>query len=540
MPRVLICDKLEPAGLEILKAGGLDVDNRPGLKGQELKDALRQCEGAILRSGTKFTAEDLESPGKLRAIVRAGVGVDNIDVAAATRKGIVVMNTPGGNTVSAAEQTIALLMSLARATPAADASMRCGKWERSKFMGTQLAGKSIGIVGLGRIGREVAKRVQGLDMKVVGYDPFLTPDRSTQLGITSVPSVDEMLPQVQFLTIHTPLNEETKSLIGARELAMLPKGARVLNVARGGIIDETALAEALKTGHIAGAGLDVFTQEPIDPNNPLLTAPNTVLTPHLGASTQEAQEAVAIEAAHLLVDYLTKGIIGFAVNVGTVNRSELDELRNYVDLARRLGLLQAQLANGAIQRADIVFKGELAKKNTKLLTSAFTAGLLEYRLSESVNIVNAQLLASERGIAIVESTNPAKGDFANLMQTEIHTADGKTMLASGTIFGNQYLRIVQLGKWRLESYLDGVLFAFVHRDVPGMIGYIGTIFGKSGTNIASMHLGRVSQGGEAIAILNLDSTPSEDAVKEVKAHPQIESVHVLKLPPAGQMPIWFG
>ncbi|QVL30507.1 phosphoglycerate dehydrogenase [Telmatocola sphagniphila] len=540
MPKVLLCDKLEGQGLEILKSGGLEIDNRPGLKGDELQAALRNADGAILRSGTKITAELLENPGKLRAIVRAGVGVDNIDVAAATRKGIVVMNTPGGNTVSAAEQTIALLMSLVRPIPAAHASMKAGKWERNKFVGTQLAGKLIGIIGLGRIGREVAKRCQGLDMKIVGYDPFLSSDRAKELGITAVANIDQMLPMVQFLTIHTPLNDETKSLIGARELALLPKGARVLNVARGGIIDERALSEALQSGHIAGAGLDVFTEEPPPADNPILSAPNTVLTPHLGASTVEAQEAVGVEASQLLVDFLNKGIVQFAVNMAAVNRAELEEIRQYVDLARRLGLLQAQMANGAIQKAELVFKGDLARKNTKLLTAAFAAGLLESYLEGGANIVNAVLLASERGIEIVESSNPSKGDFANLLQTTVHTSEGKSNMASGTLFGNQYLRLVQWNEWRLEAFLDGILFAFTHRDVPGLIGFVGSIFGNNNVNIASMILGRMTPGGEAVAFLNLDSTPPEAALKAVKAHEKIQTMNVIKLPPAGQMPAWFG
>ena len=536
MPRVLLCDKVEGQGLEILKAGGLEVDNRPGLKGAELQEALRNADGAVLRSGTKITAAELENPGKLRAIVRAGVGVDNIDVAAATRKRVIVMNTPSGNTVSAAEQTIALLISLARQTPAADASVRAGKWERAKFLGTQLTGKTIGVIGLGRIGREVALRCQGLQMKVVGYDPFLTPERARELNIEAVANIDAMLPRVDYLTIHTPLNDATKSLIGARELALMPKGSRVLNVARGGIVDEKALADALTLGHIAGAGLDVFSKEPPPADNPLLSAPNTVLTPHLGASTVEAQEAVGVEAAHLLVDFLTKGIVKCAVNLPDVD----PEMRHFLDLARRLGMVQAQMNPEAIfQKAELVYKGELAKRNTKLLTAAFTAGLMENRM-EDVSVVNAVVVAKERGIEIVESSNPAQGDFANLMQSTVFMADGKSRLASGTIFGNQFLRLVQLDDWRLECYLDGHLFAFTHRDVPGLIGFVGTVFGNAGVNIASMHLGRMAPGGEAIAFLNLDSAPTPEAVQTVKAHEKIRTVRCIALPPAGQMPAWFG
>ena len=538
MPRVFICDGLDRAGIELLNRAGIEVDNRPGLKDAALAEALHAADGVILRSATQITAELLESPGKLRAIARAGVGVDNIAVPAATRKGVVVMNTPGGNTISAAEHTIALMLSLARHVPAADAGMKAGKWDRNKYVGTQVAGKTLGVLGLGRIGREVARRAAGLDMKVIGYDPFLSPDRAAQLGIQAVSGLDELLPRCDFLTLHIPMTDETKNLISTRELAMLPKNARVLNVSRGGIIDEAALAEALKQGIIAGAAIDVFSKEPPSPDNPLLKAPNIVLTPHLGASTVEAQEAVAIEAAQLLIDFLQKGVVQCAVNMPTINRAELDEMKHYVDLARRLGLLQAQLAQGMIQKAVLTYRGDLTKKNTKLLTAAFAAGLLEYRLSEMVNAVNAEFLARERGIELSEVSNPHKGDFSSLMHTEVHTDKG-SYIAAGTLFGNQYVRLVQLGPYRLESYLDGILVAFLHRDVPGLIGYVGNIFGKNSVNIASMNLGRQAQGGEAIALLNLDSLPSEEAIREVKAHEKIFSVHLLKLPPAGEMPAWF-
>jgi D-3-phosphoglycerate dehydrogenase len=539
MPRVLISDKLEPPGLDLLRQAGLELDNRPGLSGAALQEALQAADGVIVRSGTRITAELVEKPGKLRAIVRAGVGVDNIDVAAATRRGIVVMNTPGGNTVSTAEHTITMLLALARHIPAADGSIRQGKWERGKFVGTQLAGKTLGVVGLGRIGREVARRAAGLDMKVVGFDPFLAPDRAAQLGIESVAGLSELLPRCDFLTVHTPLTDETRHLIGAPQLALLRKGARVLNCARGGIIDEEALAEALRSGHIAGAALDVFVQEPPSTDHPLLKLPNVVVTPHLGASTVEAQTSVALEAAQLLTDFLTRGIVQFAVNMAAVDRTELEELRLYVDMARRLGLLHAQMCQGAIKRAELNYRGEVARRGTKLITAAFAAGLLEYRLAENVNIVNAELLARERGIEIAERSSTRKGDFGTLLQTEVVT-DKKTYTASGTLFGNQFLRLVQLGPYHLDTFMDGIMLIFTHRDVPGLIGFIGTIFGKHQVNIAQMTVGRQVAGGEAIAVLNLDNQPPEEALKEVRAHPQISSLSVVKLPPPGQMPAWFG
>jgi D-3-phosphoglycerate dehydrogenase / 2-oxoglutarate reductase len=537
MPRVLICDKLESSGLDLLTQAGLEVDNRPGLKGAELQTALRAADGCIVRSGTRLTAELLEEPGKLRAIARAGVGVDNIDVAAATRRGIVVMNTPGGNTLSTAEHAVALLMALARHVPAADASMKTGKWERGKFVGTQLAGKTLGIIGVGRIGREVARRAVAMDMRVLGMDPFLTPERAAEIGVEKVEDLDALLPRCDFLTVHTPGGPETKGLIGPSQIAKLKKGVRLVNCARGGIIDESALAEALTSGHVAGAAIDVFDPEP-PADSPLLKAPNVVLTPHLGASTLEAQDAVAREAAQLLTDYLTRGVVQFAVNMAAVDRAELEELRLFIDLARRLGLLQAQMAQGTIREARLTYRGDIARRSTKLLTAAFAAGLLEGRL-ENVNVVNAQLLARERGIELIESTSPKSADFGSVLLTDV-TTEKKAYTAAGTLFGNQYLRLVQLGPHRLDAFLDGVMLIFTHHDRPGLIGHIGTVFGQHKVNIAQMTVGRQQPGGEAIAVLNLDSLPPPEAIDEVKKHGMVSSVSVVKLPPAGEMPGWFG
>ncbi|MBN9521210.1 phosphoglycerate dehydrogenase [bacterium] len=538
MPRVLIADKLESAGIDLLKAAGIEVETRLGLKGADLAAALRDFDAAIVRSQPKVTPEALESPGKLRAIARAGVGVDNIDLPAATRRGIVVMNTPDGNTVSAAEHTVALMFAAARKVAPADAVMKAGGWDRNKFVGTQLAGKTLGVVGLGRIGREVARRAIGLDMKVVALDPFVTPARMNELGCTPAASLDDLLPQVDFLTLHVMATPETKGMVGARQLGLMKKTAIVVNVARGGVIDEQALADALAAGTIAGAGVDVFTAEPTVPEQPLLKAPNVVLTPHLGASTVEAQENVAVEAAQLIADFLLKGQVANAVNAPSVDPRELAEVRPYVDLARRLGLLHAQLTNGAVRKATLTYKGDLAGKKTRLLTAAFTAGLLESRL-DGVNLVNAEVFARERGIELAESSNPKKGDFAALMHTEVETEQG-TNVAAGTLFGDQYVRLVQLNAFRMEGYLDGVLLVFVHKDVPGLIGFVGTIFGKHGVNIAQMTVGRATPGGEAVGILNLDSPPSEAALAEVKAHPHISSLFVVTLPAAGEAPGWLG
>lgn len=543
MPRVLIADKLETAGLDLLKQAGFEIDNRPTFKDlpkDEQTAAVRAADAMICRSQPKVTAELLADPGKLRAIARAGVGVDTIDVAAATRKGIVVMNTPSGNTVSAAEHTIALMFALARQIPAADATMKAGGWDRNKFLGTELAGKTLGVIGLGRIGQEVARRAKGLDMRVVGFDPFVTSAKTAELGMTPAASLDAVLPQVDFLTLHIPLTPETKGAIGAKQLSAMKKSARVLNVARGGVIDEQALADALNAGTIAGAGVDVFSVEPATADNPLRSAKNVVLTPHLGASTAEAQENVAIEAAQLISDFLLKGVVANAVNMAAVDRAELDALRGYADLARRLGLLQAQLAQGAVKRAALTYRGELAGKKTKLLTAAFTVGLLEGALAGGVNLVNAGVVARDRGIEVVESANPKKGDFAGVLHTEVET-DGGTRVAAGTLFGDQYLRLVQMGPYRMESFLDGTLFVFTHTDAPGLIGFVGTIFGEHGVNIAAMNVGRTGNapGGEAIGVLNLDSPPPAAAIDAVRGHAKIGSVSVVKLPPAGELPAWL-
>jgi D-3-phosphoglycerate dehydrogenase len=531
MPRILICDKLESSGLELLRHAGMEVDDRPGLKGPDLQKALQEADACIVRSGTRITEELVANPGKLKAVVRAGAGVDNIDVPAATRQGIVVMNTPGGNTISAAEHTVALAMALARHIPAADASMRAGKWERNKFMGIQLAGKSFGIIGLGRIGREVAKRVTGLGMLALGFDPFIKPEKAAEYGINVVPSIEELLKQCDFVSVHTPLNDETKNLIGPAQIALLKPGVRLVNVARGGIFDEAALADALQAGIVAGAAIDVFAQEPPPADCPLLKAPNVIVTPHLGASTFEAQDAVAREAAQLLIDYLTRGVVQFAVNTSSVDRSELESLKHFIDLARRLGLLHAQMVQGQIRSCTLIYRGEIANRVTRLLTAAFASGLLNYQ-QKTVNVVNAELLAREHGIELVEAKSPKGGDFGSLIHTEV-TTDKKTYTAVGALFGQHWLRLVQLGTHRLDTFLDGVLLILTHQDAPGLIGHIGTIFGKHQINIGQMSVGRREPGGEAIAVLNLDAVPSEAAIAEVKQHPLISSLSVVKLPKVG-------
>jgi D-3-phosphoglycerate dehydrogenase len=476
----------------------------------------------------------------LKAIARAGVGVDNIDVEAATRQGIVVMNTPGGNTLSTAEQTVALMLALSRNLYPAYKSLCESRWDRKSYTGTQLAGKTLGIVGLGRIGHAVATRALALEMKVLGYDPFLSAQRAKELGIKAVGSVKEMLPEVDYLTVHTPLNDETRSLIGSDEIRQMKKGVRLINCARGGIYNEAALVEGLKSGHLGGVALDVFESEPCT-NSPLFGMPHVLCSPHLGASTEEAQSNVALEAAELLVDYFTTGAIRQSVNMSPLDPKTLESLRGYLNVAYRLGLLMSQVQHAPPACCKLCYKGEVARKDTSLLSAAFAAGLMEHALEQKVNIVNAEVLLRERGIELVEERNSDVGDFSSLITAEV-TSEERTAVASGTLFGNTMPRLVQKGSCRLESFLDGILFFFIHRDMPGVIGRVGNVFGKHRVNIAQMSVGRASNkpGGEAIGVLSLDAQPPAEAIAEVLALDTVMQAWIVKLPPQGYLPAWMG
>jgi D-3-phosphoglycerate dehydrogenase / 2-oxoglutarate reductase len=541
MPRVIVLDELSSEGLGLLEAAGnVEVEVRTGLKGQALRDALMAADGAICRSGVKITAEVLEGNGRLKAIARAGVGVDNIDTAAATRQGIVVMNTPGGNTISTAEHAIALMLGLARNVAPANQSLKEGRWDRKHYMGTQLAGKTLGIIGLGRIGQAVATRALAMEMKILGFDPFLSAQRAKELGIKTVGSAREMFPHVDFLTVHTPLNEGTKNLIGAEEVKMMKKGVRLINCARGGIYNEAALVEGLTSGHLGGVALDVYQSEPCT-DSPLFGMPNVLCTPHLGASTEEAQSNVAVEAAELLVDFFTTGAIRQAVNMSPLDPKTLEDLRGWLNLTYRLGLLLTQVDHAAPIECKLRYRGEVAKKDTRLLSAAFAAGLLEHAMESPVNIVNAELLMQNRGIKLSEERSSDLIDFNSMITAEV-VSENRTALASGTLFGNNMPRLVEKSNCRLESYLDGVLMIFVHRDVPGVIGQVGSIFGKHRVNIAHMSVGRetAKPGGEAVGVLALDAQPPVEAMTEVLAMPTVARAWIVKLPPAGKMPAWLG
>jgi D-3-phosphoglycerate dehydrogenase / 2-oxoglutarate reductase len=540
--RVLVTDKLAEEGLAQLRAEPaieLVVNTKLATDPIALRQALMEADGIAIRSGTQLTAEVLEGQTRLKAIVRAGVGVDNIDVVAASRRGIVVMNTPGGNTISTAEHTMALLLSLARNVPKANDSLKAGKWDRTKFTGTQLEGKTLGVIGLGRVGLTVARRAQGFGMTVVGFDPFLAADKALELGVESVARLDDIWGRCDFITLHTPMTAETRNLIGPREIALMKPTVRIINCARGGLIDEAALAEALNNGKVAGAAIDVFEPEPPPAGHPLVVHPLVVVTPHLGASTEEAQVSVAVEAARLLSDFLTRGQVRFAVNMPSLDKAELDDVRLYLNLAWRLGMLHSQMDRGTLKNARITFRGEVAHKNTKLITASFAAGLMEAAMEQQVNLVNAIPLARERGIVIEERSAEAPADFATLIQTEV-TTERKGYAASGTLFGKQFLRLVRLGDYLLDAHVDGTLLIFTHKDRPGLIGFIGRTLGDEGVNIAQMNVGREQRGGEAIGVVNLDSVPSSQALEAVRQNPDIISLSVIKLPPQGAGPSWLG
>ena len=539
MPSIIVLDTLSPDGLALLDAAssvGITHEVAIGLSGDALREALARHDGAICRSGVKITAASLAGNHRLKAIVRAGVGTDNIDKDAATRQGIVVMNTPAGNTVSTAEHTFALILALSRNVAAADASLRAHRWERNKFMGVQLAGKTLGIVGLGRIGQAVAKRALAFDMRVMGFDPFLSPERAAELGIELVETVRAMLPQVDYLTVHTPLTDDTRHLVGMDELAILKPGIRLVNCARGGIYDEQALIEGLNRGIIGGVALDVFEKEPCT-DSPLFGMAGVLVTPHLGASTEEAQSQVAVEGIGLLVDFLSSGAIRHSVNSSPLDPASLEGVRGFLDLAWRLGVLLAQLDDGSPRSCSIAYRGEIASRNTRLVTAAFAAGLLESAI-EDVNIVNAEMLLRDRGIELVEQSRTDPGAFSSVVAVDLVAGD-RVHRAAGTLFGHSMPRLVQLEGHRLEAYLDGTLLVFTHQDLPGIIGRVGTAFGGLGVNIAQMTVGRSAPGGDAIGVLNLDQAPSPDAMAAVLACPGVRSARVVKLPAAGQLPFWL-
>lgn len=528
--KVFVADDVSESGLEPLRAAGLTVVKQTGLTGPALGQAVKDCEGLIVRSETKVTADLLAHANNLRVIGRAGVGVDNIDVAAATIRGIVVMNAPDGNTITTAEHTIALLISLARSIPQANSSLKEGRWERKRFIGVELQGKTLGIVGLGRIGRVVASRARAMGMLIVAYDPFIAPDQARDLEIELVP-LDEVYDRADFLTVHTPLTAETRGLINREVLAKMKKGARIINCARGGLVDEDALYEAISNGSIAGAALDVFVQEPPSAEHPLLKLDQVIVTPHLGASTAEAQEGVALTVAEQMRDFLLTGALRGAVNVPAVGMKEFNLLQPYVELAESLGRFQAQLVEGAVREVRIEFAGEVVEVDATPVTRAFLAGLLR-DVSARVNVVNAFLIADERGIKVTTTYVRTSGDMSPAIRTEISTEHATRSLA-GTLFGygdqRREGRITEIDGFYLEATPNGHMLVMRNRDVPGVIGSVGTILGERGVNISNFHLGRRERGGEAMALIEIDAPLNKETLQSLRELEQVLSAQPIEL-----------
>ncbi|MEO6092286.1 MAG: phosphoglycerate dehydrogenase [Novosphingobium sp.] len=506
-PKVLISDQMDPNAAAIFRERGCEVDEITGKTPDELKAIIGQYDGLAIRSATKVTKDILAAAPNLKVIGRAGIGVDNVDIPAASAQGVVVMNTPFGNSITTAEHAIAMLFALARQIPEADASTQAGKWEKNRFMGVELTGKTLGLIGAGNIGSIVASRALGLRMKVVAFDPFLTAERAVEIGVEKV-ELDVLLNRAHFITLHTPLTDQTRNILSRENLAKTRKGVRIVNCARGGLIDEAALKDALDSGQVAGAALDVFEKEPAK-DSPLFGTPGFICTPHLGASTSEAQVNVALQVAEQMADYLVNGGVTNALNVPSLSAEEAPKLRPYMALAENLGSLVGQLAHGNLSTISIEVEGAAAELNIKPITAAVLTGLMR-RYSDTVNMVNAPFLARERGMDVREIRHDREGVFHTLVRVTVATSQGDRSVA-GTLFGNTKPRLVEIFGIGIEADLDGDMLYIVNDDAPGFIGRIGTLLGENGINIGTFHLGRRSAGGEAVLLLSLD-TPLPDAV----------------------------
>ncbi len=528
--QIFIADDVSDSGLQPLRDAGFTLEKRTGLTPGELREALKNADGLLVRSETKVNADLMDAASNLRVIGRAGVGVDNIEVSAATARGIVVMNAPDGNTVTTAEHTIALLIALARQVPQANASLKSGLWERKKFVGVELQGKVLGVIGLGRIGRAVGGRARAFGMRIVAYDPFIAPEQARDWEIELAP-LDEVFARADFLTVHTPLTNETRAIVDAKAFGKMKRGVRIINCARGGLVDEDALLEALKSGVVAGAALDVFTTEPPSPEHPLLNLPEVIATPHLGASTTEAQEGVAFTVAEQMRDYLLTGALRGAVNVPALNAKELHALHPYIKLAESLGRFQAQLVDGAVREVLIDYAGEIVDLNAAPVTRSFLAGLLR-DVSARVNAVNAFLIAEERGITVKTSYVRAGTDTVPAIQTRVITSAGEQSLA-GTLFGYgeqaREGRITEINGFHIEAIPHGHMLVMRNRDVPGVIGRVGTILGERGVNISRFHLGRRERGGEAMAVIEVDAPVDRETLEALKSSGHVISARQIEL-----------
>jgi D-3-phosphoglycerate dehydrogenase len=522
-PKVLISDQMDPKAEQIFRERGCDVDVITGKTPDELKAIIGQYDGLAIRSSTKVTKEILDAAINLKVIGRAGIGVDNVDIPAASVKGIVVMNTPFGNSITTAEHAIALMFALARQLPEADASTQAGKWEKNRFMGVEVTGKTLGLIGAGNIGSIVASRALGLRMKVVAYDPFLTPERAVEMGVEKA-DLDTLLAKADFITLHTPLTNETRNILSAEALAKTKKGVRIINCARGGLVDEAALKEGLDSGHIGGAALDVFVTEPAK-SSPLFGTPNFISTPHLGASTDEAQVNVAIQVAEQLSDYLVNGGVTNALNMPSLSAEEAPKLKPYMALAEELGSLVGQLTSSAVARISIHTEGAAAELNAKPIVAAVLAGFLRVQ-SASVNMVNAPFLAKERGLEVREVKTEKAGDYHTLVRVSVKTEAGERSVA-GTLFGNAQPRLVELFGIKVEAELAGDMMYLVNEDAPGFIGRIGTLLGENGINIGTFNLGRREAGGEAVLLLSVDSPVDVAVLEKARKLPGVKTVKAL-------------
>ncbi|MDQ3074005.1 MAG: phosphoglycerate dehydrogenase [Pseudomonadota bacterium] len=500
MTKVLISDAMDPRAAAIFRERGIQVDEITSQTPDELAAIIGDYDGLAIRSSTKVTAKLLEQATKLTVVGRAGIGVDNVDIPAATARGVVVMNTPFGNSITTAEHAIALMFALARQLPEADASTQAGKWEKNRFMGVEVTGKTLGLIGAGNIGSIVAARALGLKMKVVAFDPFLTPERAIELGVEKA-DLDTLLGRADFITLHTPLTDQTRGILSREALAKTKRGVRIINCARGGLIDEAALKDALDSGQVGGAALDVFETEPAK-DSPLFGTPNFISTPHLGASTSEAQVNVAIQVAEQMSDFLLLGGVTNAINMPSLTAEEAPRLKPYMALAEKLGRLVGQIVGKDVRSIAVEVEGAAAQLNQKPITGAVLAGLMG-TYSDTVNMVNAPFLAKERGLNVTEIRHDREGDYHTLLRVTAGTAKGDRCVA-GTLFGNKAPRLVDIFGVEVEAELDGSMIYLVNTDAPGFIGKLGTTLGEAGINIATFNLGRRVEGGEAVALVSID------------------------------------
>jgi len=524
MPKVLISDKMSERATEIFKARGIDVDVKTGMSPDELKAAIGDYDGLAIRSATKVTPEIIEAAGKLKVIGRAGIGVDNIDLPAATAKGIVVMNTPFGNSITTAEHAVALMFALARQLPEADRSTQAGKWEKSRFMGVELTGKTLGIIGCGNIGAIVAERGIGLKMKVIAFDPFLAPDRARELGVEKV-ELDELLRRADFISLHTPLTDATRHMIDAAAIAKMKPGVRIINCARGGLVVEADLQAAIKSGHVAGAALDVFESEPAK-DNALFGSENFVATPHLGASTEEAQENVAVQVAEQIADFLLEGAVVNAINMPSMSADEATKLAPYMKLAHLLGSFAGQLTESGLLKVAIEYQGEAADLNHTPMTATLLEGLLSPVL-ETVNMVNAPVIARERDVEVTEIKHAKAVDYQTRIKLTV-TTEKRVRSVCGTLFGGDKPRIIDIEGIEIEAELSPHMLFTRNEDLPGLIGALGSAIGEAGLNIATFNLGRDKPGGNAIALIAVDDAVTEDVLAQVAALPHITQAKALK------------